>query len=321
MGCRGARPAQSAAMRMRHIELIHALLQTGSISSAARLLNITQPAATRHLQHAELTVGFALFHRHAGRLHPTEELLQLAPVIRSAFSGIDDVRRTVLNLRSRPQPRLRVGTVPALTGLLPRAYRALHQRFPDLRCEFGSGHHHELTQSLLLREIDVAVAFDPPAHPAIAFEELASCHLVCAALPAQLGKFARAAAIDAADLATMSLIELHDTDPVGRLVSRYGEHHGWRFPAPVAVKTHRAALELAAEGLGVAVVDNLSVATFQPRLTVLRIEPQADILLRAMVLRPGSPSVAAAAFLSALRAAINLGALDGIAAADVRPPR
>ena len=128
---------------------------------------------------------------------------------------------------------------------------------------------------------------------------------MCAAQPAQLGKFARAAAIAAADLATMPLIELHDTDPVGRLVSRYGEQHGWPFPGPVAVKTHRAALELAADGLGVAVVDKLSAATFQPRLTVLRIEPQADILLRAMVLKPGSPSVATSAFLAALRSAVE----------------
>ena len=122
----------------------------------------------------------------------------------------------------------------------------------------------------------------------------------------------------------MSLIELHDTDPVGRLVSRYGELHGWPFPAPVAVKTHRAALELAAEGLGVAVVDNLSAATFQPRLNVLRIEPQADILLRAMVLRPGSPSVATSAFLAGLRAAIEragtpLATTDSAAATATAP--
>ena len=54
------------------------MLQTGSLSAAARLLNISQPSATKHLQHAESTVGYALFRRHAGRLHPTQELMQLA---------------------------------------------------------------------------------------------------------------------------------------------------------------------------------------------------------------------------------------------------
>ena len=42
-------------MRLRHIEVFHAIRQTGSISQAAKLLGVTQPAASKVLQHAERT--------------------------------------------------------------------------------------------------------------------------------------------------------------------------------------------------------------------------------------------------------------------------
>jgi DNA-binding transcriptional LysR family regulator len=291
-------------MKLRHIEVINAVLQTGSLSAAARMLNISQPSASKHLQHAELTVGYLLFRRHAGRLHPTQELLQLAPSIRSTFASVDDVRRTAASLRGRPQARLRVGTVPSMSVIVPDAYEALHRKHPDVRCEFSTGHHHELMQWLLLREIDIGIAFDPPTHPALALEDLATQRLVCAARPEVLGKFRAAKTIDAAALATMPLIELLNTDPVGRLVGSYGERFEWRFPAPLVVKTHQVALELAARGLGVAVVDDLSASRFRQVLTVLPIKPQADIGLRAMFLHPGALSAAASNFIAACRAAI-----------------
>lgn len=292
-------------MKLRHIEVINAVLQTGSLSAASRLLSISQPSATKHLQHAEQTVGYALFRRHAGRLYPTQELLQLAPSIRQAYAGFDDVRRTAVNLRSRPQARLRVGTVPALAGLLPQAYQALHTQHPDLRCEFSTGHHDELTQWLLLREIDVGIAFDPASHPALAFEELASCRLVCAAQADLLGKYRKAKTIPAAALSSMPIIELLGTDPVGRLVATYAQRYEWPFPAPLLVKTHQVALELAACAQGVAVVDEISAQKFQPALHVLPIEPEARFPVRAMFLHPGALSAAANHFIVACRDAFR----------------
>jgi DNA-binding transcriptional LysR family regulator len=292
-------------MKLRHIEVINAVLQTGSLSAASRLLSISQPSATKHLQHAEQTVGYALFQRHAGRLHPTQELLQLAPSIRHAYAGFDDVRRTAVNLRIKPQARLRVGTVPALTGLLPKAYRALNLQHPDLRCEFSTGHHDELLQWLLLREIDVGIAFDPPSHPAVGLQEITCCRLVCAARPDLLGKFRKATSLPTSALASMPVIELLGTDPVGRLVASWAQRYEWPFPAPLVVKTHHVALELAAQGLGVAVVDDISAQKFQPTLRVLAIEPEARISVRAMFLHPGALSAAADHFIAACRHATS----------------
>ena len=39
-------------MRLRHIEIFQAIRQTGSISAAAQLLHVSQPAVSKVLQHA-----------------------------------------------------------------------------------------------------------------------------------------------------------------------------------------------------------------------------------------------------------------------------
>ena len=55
-------------MKLRHIEVFHAVMLTGTVNGAARLLNVTQPAVTKILQHAEDQLGFKLFIRNKGRI-------------------------------------------------------------------------------------------------------------------------------------------------------------------------------------------------------------------------------------------------------------
>ncbi|UUZ51586.1 LysR family transcriptional regulator [Massilia sp. B-10] len=52
-------------MRLRHIEVFHAIMQVGTISGAAQVLHISQLTVTKVLQHAELQLGMPLFERGA----------------------------------------------------------------------------------------------------------------------------------------------------------------------------------------------------------------------------------------------------------------
>ena len=70
-------------MRLKQIEAFHAVMLTGSVSGAARLLHVTQPAITQTLQHAELQLGYALFTREGRRLTPTHEARQLFPEVQA----------------------------------------------------------------------------------------------------------------------------------------------------------------------------------------------------------------------------------------------
>ena len=86
-------------MRLRHIEVFNAVMHTGSVSAAARLINISQPAVSRTLQHAELQLGFALFQRSKGRLTPTSEALALLPHMEKLFGQLEEVQRLADSLR------------------------------------------------------------------------------------------------------------------------------------------------------------------------------------------------------------------------------
>ena len=48
--------SSSPSMRLRHIEVFNAVMLTGTVSEAARLISVSQPAVSRILQHAELQV-------------------------------------------------------------------------------------------------------------------------------------------------------------------------------------------------------------------------------------------------------------------------
>lgn len=138
-------------------------------------------------------------------------------------------------------------------------------------------------------------------HPAIAMQVLGTRRLVCAARPEQLGRYRGAAAIPAEGLKSMPLIEVINTDPVGSMVARYAERFEWPYAARLAVKTHQIALDLAASGLGAAVVDDLSATRYAAELEILPIEPAAALTLVAMPLKSRAPPVAAARFGAATR--------------------
>ncbi|WP_162130667.1 LysR family transcriptional regulator, partial [Pseudomonas sp. GM49] len=167
------------AMRLRHIEIFQAIRQTGSISAAAQLLHVSQPAVSKVLQHAEQQLGFPLFLRVRGKLQATPEALELEREVDKVSESLQGVRRLAQSLRREPGHSLRIGATPALAlSLLPPAIHEWTGRYPDIVCELSSAHSRELVQNLLMREVDVALTLQRPDHPGLKAQALASGVLV-----------------------------------------------------------------------------------------------------------------------------------------------
>lgn len=288
-------------MRTRQIEVLQAILRTGSVSGAARLLHVSQPAVTRTLQHAEATVGFALFKRQGNRLVATAETRALAPMVERASDSLESVRKLARNLKLGDDRPVRISAVPALAmAIVPAAHTQARQMFPQMRAELGSAHVEDITQKLLLHEIDVGVAFDPPEHPFIDRVELGELHLVAVGRPANLGKYARHKSISPEALSTMDLIEMSGKDPLGQIYARCAAHYHWP-PSQTAVQTYHIGLRLAELGQGVALIDSASAAGCGPNLKVLPLEPAVTFPICAMLLKDATVTDVMRGFVECLK--------------------
>jgi DNA-binding transcriptional LysR family regulator len=73
-------------MEIRHLKMLHTLLQTGSLSSAAALLGTSQPRLTQQLRHVEDELGTVLFHRSARGLTLSEAGQSFLPYAKKSIA-------------------------------------------------------------------------------------------------------------------------------------------------------------------------------------------------------------------------------------------
>ena len=88
-------------MRLRHIEVFHAIYSSGSITGAAEMLHVSQPSVSQVLQHAEQQLGFELFRRIKGRLVPTSEAKTLFAPVNKIYNQINSLKKVTSNLKNR----------------------------------------------------------------------------------------------------------------------------------------------------------------------------------------------------------------------------
>ena len=300
----GDRPKTTtqSAMRLRHIEVFNAVMLAGSVSGAARLINVTQPAVSRILQHAELQLGFALFQRAKGKLLPTSEALSLYPHIERLFAQLDEVQRLAANLKAGDSAKeLRILTVLALSyEILPHAVLLFRVKHPDVVVTIKALHSPQIVAALVLQEADVGFLFSPVVHSALAQEHLADGRMVCIAPKGMLpNRFLKRGNITLSELAKLNdvpVIGLDALDPVGRVLSQASREAGVNLKCNITVQTYHSALALAHHSLGVALIDSCTAASADKSLVdVLDLEPLLPVPIKALLPagKPGSVAVRA----------------------------
>lgn len=113
-------------MRLRHIEVIQALLQTGHMGTAAEWLQLPVTEVEERLREAESQLGFMLFASVRGRLQSTPEARALQVEIAHVYEALEPVQRLASSLKQYLAPPLRIiGTPPLAQQLLPHSLAAL----------------------------------------------------------------------------------------------------------------------------------------------------------------------------------------------------
>ena len=104
-------------MNLRQLEVFQAVLQTGSMSAAARLLCVTPSAVSKAVAHTELQLGYALFTRSPAGLTPTPEAQVLATESAGIHRQLEGLRQTARNLARGEGGRSFGGQMRAALGV------------------------------------------------------------------------------------------------------------------------------------------------------------------------------------------------------------
>ncbi|WP_374529985.1 LysR substrate-binding domain-containing protein [Novosphingobium sp.] len=121
---------------IRHYAALAATVRHGTLSRAARAVNLTQPALTQAISGLEGTLGATLFERGPSGMSPTEAALLLAPRAEAAIELIGSPRVTGTQVRAFLSV-VRAGSYAAAseaTGISPAS---LHRAVADLSVALG----------------------------------------------------------------------------------------------------------------------------------------------------------------------------------------
>lgn len=291
-------------MNLRHIEVFHAVYSNGSVSAAARALNVSQPSVSKTLRHAETLLGFPLFRRTAGRLIPTEDAHILFGDAADIQDRVHALREASRNMRRGTQGTLRISALPSLAlDALPAAVARFLATHGDVRFDLQTVHHDDLLRKLFERETDIAIAYEAPPNAPIAHTALGRGELV--ALYREQDLPDAPSRLPLAALAGHRFISPIASGPLGRTFARELDRAGVTLEDVVQARTFYIATALVRHGVGIAVVDNFTVkASLAPGLAWRPLEPAVEFDVTAMFLANRPPGALAASFLKAFSTTI-----------------
>jgi len=241
-------------MRLRHIEIFNAVYMAGSISGAARLLNITQPTASKLLKHAEDQLGFLLFKRLKGRLLPTNEANRLFQETREIDKKIASLKKTTLNLQNFEQGNIRLAAVPALgIEFLPRAIVAYHKKFPQCLFDIQTHHYDTMLPALYEHDKDLAIALNPPQSPGIIQLDMSVGEFVCIYSGDEFDHHPDRLSLS--DLEGKPFVSIEDSGPLFDIVAAEIDRTTIKGSVTVKAQTYFMARNLVALGAGISILD------------------------------------------------------------------
>jgi len=263
-------------LTLRQIEVIRAIMVTGTVGGAARLLNVSSPGISRMMKHAESSVGVKLFTRKGGRYSPTHEANTIFSQINGVYDNVEDLQFVIARIKRGASAELRIGSVPSIANIMvPRAIADVRTAYPNLLIEADILKIEDAVDYLLLGKGELVAMSSKVDHPMLGCEPLARGRLKC--VVPETHPLARRSRIAAAEIVKYPLIGVDPNDPYGRIAAELFSRQALPYEVTIRARFGSTVCALVAYGLGIAIIDEFTLAEdFWPKIRVLDIaEPTA----------------------------------------------
>ncbi len=237
-------------MLLTQIDAFLTIAERRSVSEAAAVLYVTQPALTTRIKNLERELGVDLFVRTARGMRLTAEGRAFRSHAQRAVQELSEGRELLRELREGRVGELLVGTAPAIsTYVLPLVLRRFQAAFPNVHLIVRTGHSEEILELVLRERVQLGLVRELP-HPAITSSPLYEDEIVLVVDPEH--RLAAQASIEVGELATERLILFDRTSSYFVLTSAFFREAGIVPRGVMELDNVDATKKMVEHGLGIA---------------------------------------------------------------------
>ena len=252
-------------MNSRQLEAFQAVMNAGSMSEAARLMSISQPAVSRLIKDLEQMLGFRLFLRQNGRLYPTPGANRFHQEVERHFVGIDRLQQTVEEIRAMKSGTFRLAVMPSLANSLMAGILSSFLRpEPELSVSYACLPSSEIAHKVAGQQFDLGIIALPVKAEEVQY---GPCFATDCRLIAPRGhRFGLQERINISQLDREPFIQVgHSHDPCRRQLDQLLKDQLVRPEQRMDTPDFHSAVPLVEQALGVALVDPFSAQAYAER--------------------------------------------------------
>lgn len=257
-------------MKFRQIEAFRCVMLRGTTAAAAAEMHVSQPAISRLISDLEHSLGFMLFERKKGRLHPTLEAAEFFRSVEESFLGFEKLESVADNIRNRTPSELKIASTAAIaSSLLPLAIKEHKKYYPDERVTVYTDNMAQLIVSLQSNSVDLAVGLELPKAIGIESECIGNARFVFAAQEGH--PLADKEVIYPEDLIGESVLTVTDNSPIywSRLEEALSPVKN-KIHRHIAIDTAHTGYAMIAEGMAVGVVEPFAARVWRGHGVITR---------------------------------------------------
>lgn len=265
-------------LNFRQLEVFRAIMIAKTVSGAAEILHVSQPGISRLLKYMEHKLGISLFERHKGRLIPTPEGEELFKELEPIYQRISDLDIT-LNRITRPEDQqFQVACTPGLANfVLPRILSKVKNKIQNLQIKLEALPNEELSEYIIQRRVDFALAFYDPDHPLILAEPTISVGMVCVVPKGH--ELEGRKSVSFSDIAGYDMVTFYPETLLGTKLNKAFQEIDREPKMSVMVRYADDACSMVDQGLGVSVAFDYTVIPERfPGLTAIPIKTSKERL-------------------------------------------
>ncbi len=243
----------------RQIEAFHLVFQSGSMTTAARLMSITQPAVSRLIRDLEAKTELTLFKRSGSGISATRDAITFFNEVERCFVGMTHLEHTALAIRQKREKLIHVAVTGALGyQCLPFAMMKMRRKFPDVRIKLTVTRSSEIIDLVSTRRCDLGITAVAPNPAGIECEDLPSFPLVCV-LP-EGHRLGAAPCVRPQDLAEESIFAPPENTQLYQEIAQSFAVENVPFTTAGECTLGISICQIVASGVGVSILDALSAS-------------------------------------------------------------